>query len=49
MDKLYFYLFNSITSAIALLERGDSETAHSLLVSAQMQAEERYIARTEES
>lgn len=47
MDKLYFYLFNSITDAIRLLEEDNPEQALALLIQAQMQAEERYLDLTE--
>ncbi len=47
MDKLYFYLFNSITDAIELLQEDNVEEALALLVSTQMQAEDRYLDLTE--
>lgn len=42
-EKLYFYLFNRITDALEELEKGRSETARLLLVSAQQAAEEMFV------
>lgn len=42
-EKLYGYLFNCITDALAELEAGRAEAARAVLISAQMRAEEMYI------
>lgn len=42
-EKLYGYLSNCITDALAELEAGRAEAARAVLVSAQMRAEEMYI------
>ncbi len=40
-EKLYGYLFNCITDALAELEAGRAEAARAVLISAQMSAEQR--------
>ena len=46
--KMYLLLFRHITDAIEALDRGDSEQAKSILIRAQQEAEELYIAGTEQ-
>ena len=43
-QKLYTLLFNACTDAVEAIERMDFGTAKAILISAQQQAEERYIA-----
>lgn len=42
-EKLYGYLSNCITDALAELEEGRAGTARSILVSAQQAAEEMFV------
>lgn len=42
-EKLYYYLFNRITDALAQLEAGNTAAARAVLVSAQQGAEAMYI------
>ena len=42
-EKMYFALFNAVTDALRLLERGDAQGAKNLLEQAQREAEELYI------
>ena len=46
-EKLYHLLFNAITDAVDELEQGDAQTARAILIRAQQQAEELYIAAGE--
>lgn len=41
-EKLYYYLFNRITDALAQLEAGNTAAARAVLVSAQQGAEAMY-------
>jgi len=43
-QKLYTLLFNACTDAVEAMERMDFGMAKTILVSAQQQAEEQYIA-----
>ena len=43
-QKLYFTLFNLITDALSALDAGDAERAKQMLIAAQQECEERYIA-----
>ena len=43
-QKLYLGLFNAITDALYLLERGDPDAAKAYLIAAQLSAEELYIS-----
>ena len=45
--KLYFYLFNRITDALAALAAGDVWLARQILIAAQRECEERCIAAEE--
>lgn len=45
--KLYAQLFNSMTDAIELLEKQETEKAKELLISAQQAAEDEYIDTAE--
>lgn len=47
-EKLYHMLFNAMTDAVECLERKETKAARLLLIRAQQQAEELYLA-TEES
>ena len=42
--SLYRFLFNAITDALGHLEADTPETARDILIHAQMEAEERYLA-----
>ena len=42
--KLYFHLFNSVTDAIESITNGDSFAARDILIRAQQEAEEAYLA-----
>ncbi len=42
--SLYHFLFNAITDALGHLETDAPETARNILIHAQMEAEERYLA-----
>ena len=42
--ELYYYLFNAITDAAALIEQGGAEFARKNLLAAQLAAEEKYLA-----
>ena len=46
-QKLYALLFNACTDAVEAMERMDFGTAKDLLIAAQQQAEEQYIAAEE--
>ena len=46
-QKLYALLFNACTDAVEAMERMDFGTAIDLLIAAQQQAEEQYIAAEE--
>lgn len=46
-QKLYTLLFNACTDAVEAMERMDFGTAKDLLIAAQQQAEEQYIAAEE--
>ncbi len=43
-EPLYLTLFNSMTDALACLEKQDTESAIQILMRAQQQAEELYIS-----
>ncbi len=47
-QTLYYQLFNAITDALATMEQGHLFEARTLLVSAQQQTEEAYLAAGEE-
>ena len=42
-QKLYLTLFNSLTDAISYLDTGNIRSAKTLLMAAQVQAEEQYM------
>ena len=46
--KLYLRLFNRVTDALELLDRGDPLAARSLLIRAQQEAEETYVSAGED-
>ena len=46
-QKLYTLLFNACTDAVEAMDRLDFGTAKALLIAAQQQAEEQYIAAEE--
>ena len=46
-EKLYHMLFNAMTDAVDCLERGETKAARLLLIRAQQQAEELYLAAEE--
>lgn len=46
-QKLYTFLFNGISDAIAALDRNNYGTARDLLVKAQQEAEEQYLTQTD--
>ena len=46
-QSLYHLLFNAATDAVRALDRDDADQARSILIRAQRQAEERYLAETE--
>lgn len=46
-QKMYYTLFNAITDALALMERGDAAKAKLLLERAQQEGEELYIEGAE--
>ena len=41
---MYLHLFNRVTDALAALEAGDPARARELLIAAQRECEERYLA-----
>lgn len=45
--ELYHLLFNAITDALEMMESGNLDAARALLVRAQQEAEELYIAAEE--
>jgi galactokinase len=42
--RMYLHLFNRVTDALAALEAGDPARAGELLIAAQRECEERYLA-----
>lgn len=48
-QKLYLYLFNRVTDALAALEAGDPQGARALLIAAQQECEELYLDGGEEA
>ena len=44
--SLYHFLFNAISDALTCLEADTPETARDILIHAQMEAEERYLAKS---
>lgn len=48
-EQLYHLLFNSITDALELLEKGNVWDAKSLLMSAQCKAEKIYISHEDDN
>lgn len=47
--KLYLQLFNSVTDALRLIERGEIQTAVAVLRRAQADCEERYMEEGEDA
>ena len=45
--SLYRFLFNAITDALRQLDAGTTEDARDILIQAQVEAEERYLAEGE--
>lgn len=43
-QRLYLHLFNAVTDAVGALDRGWPEAARALLIRAQQDCEEQYIA-----
>lgn len=43
--EIYLRLFNRVTDALELLDRGEADRARELLISAQREAEEMFIAQ----
>ena len=43
--EMYLRLFNRVTDALELLDRGEADRARELLISAQREAEEMFIAQ----
>lgn len=48
-QRMYLLLFNRITDAIEVIERGDAAEAKAVLIRAQQDAEELYLSADEES
>lgn len=46
--RMYLLLFKRITEAIEILEQGDTARARAILICAQQEAEELYLAGSEE-
>ena len=46
--RMYLLLFNRISDALEMLERGDTARARTVLIRAQQDAEELYMEGTEE-
>ena len=46
-EKLYHLLFNAITDALDKVDAGETEAARFLLIRAQQEAEEQYLAAEE--
>ena len=46
-SELYYYLYNRITDALLALEGGNTDAARAVLLEAQQEAEDKYIASQE--